>query len=298
MMNQNLIGRLGQTTENLYRLQEQLSSGLRVLRPSDEPVSAVRAAALRSALAEVAQYQKNAEEADTLLKMTDSALAEIADLVRSARDCGLAGSTGTADEAMREALAKSVDQMLQAVVRAANGERAGRFIFAGYKTNAAPFAFDAASDPPVTYSGDSGVSYFEVGRSSTVAVNLPGDEIFNMGGTADPSLEDLFATLNSLKEALLSGDTGAMQTSLSVIDEHLSRILNLRAEVGARQQGLELAMNRLSDTDFSLRESLSSTEDADLSKVLVELQSQQNVYQATAAVAALLGRLGLLEFMR
>jgi len=298
MISHNLLSHLGQTTENLLRLQEQMASGLKINRPSDDPMGAVRAAAVRSALAEVAQYQKNAEEGKDLLAMTDSALAEIVELVRQARDSGLAGVTGTSDAATREALARNVEQMLESIVRAANSDRAGRFLFGGYKTNAAPFSLDQSDTPPVTYSGDSGAALFEVGRSSTVAVNLAGDQVFNMNGAAEPGLSDLFSTLDSLKDSLLSGDAAQMQTSLDEIDQHLSHLLSLRAEVGARGQGIELALNRLSDTEFSLKDSLSRTEDADLAKAVVELQAQQNIYQATAAIASVLAQMGLLEFLR
>ncbi|NIM06523.1 MAG: flagellar hook-associated protein 3 [Armatimonadetes bacterium] len=298
MMNHNLIARMGRTVENLYRLQEQMASGLRINRPSDEPVGAVRAAALRSALAEVAQYKKNAEEADALLTMTESSLGEVVNLLRVARQYALAGATGTVDTTTREALAQQVEQVLQAVVGTANSERAGRFLFAGHKINDAPFSLDLAADPPVTYSGDGGVAVFEVGRTSTVAVNLPGDQVFNMNGQADPALPDLFATLDLLKDALLAEDLTQIQTSLTQIDEHLSRILVLRGEVGARQQGIELALNRLSDSQLSLTESLSNTEDADFARVMLELQTQENVYQATAAVAAMLSGNGLTEFLR
>lgn len=297
MMSHNLILRLGQSTERLFRLQEEMASGLRITKPSDDPVGAVHAAALKSALAAISQYRRNAEEADSLLGMTDSALAEISNLLQSAKTAGLAGVTDTADQQTRQALAQEIEQTMQAVLRTANSSRTNRFLFAGYKTADAPFSLDLADDPPATYIGDSGVSLFEVGRSSFVAVNLPGDEVFNMGGADDPALPDLFSSLDGLREALLAGDTVELQNRLQEVDAHLTRVLNFRAEVGARQQGIELALNRLTDTELSLRTSLSNTEDADLTKVMVELQAQQNIYQATAGVAATLAQGGLMEYM-
>lgn len=297
MMSHNLILRMGQSTERLFRLQEEMASGLRITKPSDDPVGAVNAAALRSALAEISQYRKNAEEADSLLGMTDSALADISNLLQSVKTAGLAGVTDTADAQTRQALAQEIEQTMQAVVRTANSSRTNRFLFAGYKTANPPFSLDLADDPPATYAGDSGVSLFAVGRSSFVAANLPGDEVFNMGGVDDPALPDLFSSLDGLREALLAGDTVEMQNRLQEVDAHLTRVLNFRAEVGARQQGIELALNRLTDTELSLRTSLSNTEDADLAKVMVELQAQQNIYQATAGVAATLAQGGLMEYM-
>jgi flagellar hook-associated protein 3 FlgL len=297
LMTRNLLARLEQSTERLARLQEQIASGLRVIRPSDDPPAARRAAALKSGLSEIGQFLKNCDEARSLLSMTDDALAQITNLVQQARTSALTGATDTASQASRQSLAAVIDQTMQSLVTAANAERAGRYLFAGFKTTAAPFALNAGGSPPVSYSGDSGVSLFQIGRSSNVEVNLAGDQVFNINGQASPDLPDLFSTLDGLKQALLAGDTDAIQTSITEIDDHLSRLLTLRAEVGARVQGLDLAQDRLTSTQLYFQDLVSQAEDADLAKAVVELQAQQNIYQATAAAAALLSQPGLLQYL-
>jgi flagellar hook-associated protein 3 FlgL len=293
MMAHSVQTYLGRATENMFKIQEQAASGLRINRPSDDPTGAQYAAVLRSAQAEVVQYQRNAEEGTQFLKTTDAALAGIVDMVRSARDSALAGAGNGASREARSALASNIEQISNAIVRVANSDEAGRFIFGGFKTVAPPFAVNAGAVPPVIYSGDSGIMMFQIGRASNVAVNLPGDQVFNMNGEANPAMPDLFSTLNDLKTALLAGDDVAINTATTQLDDHLARLISMRGEVGSRQQGMELAVNQLSAVEFSLKESLSKTEDADLVKVMIDLQQQQNTYQATVNVAAILSRPGL-----
>jgi flagellar hook-associated protein 3 FlgL len=298
MLTRGLLANLEFTTERMAKLQEQIASGRKISRPSDDPAGVRRAASLRSSLTEVTQHTKNAEAAASLLGMTENGLAEIGDLLRATRATALSGASGTSDDQERAALAAVVEQNMESLVRSGNSDLSGRFLFGGYMTNAAPFSLDLSADPPVTYTGDDGVSTFQIGRSSYVAVNLSGDQVFNMGSTATPGTPDMFDTLNQLKAALLSGDTTAIQDCITQLDAHSERILNLRAAVGARQQGLELAKDRLSSTEISLKEFLSKTEDTDMAEATVNLQAQQNIYQATAAAAGLISEHTLLDYLR
>lgn len=298
MISHSAIKRIGEATSKSFRLQEQISSGKRILRPSDEPAGAVHASALRTALAELQQYVKNAAGAKSLLGMTDSALGDITNLLRSARASGLAGANDTSDSATRAALAQSVNQILQAVTGDANSDAAGQFLFAGFKTTTSPFTLNAAATPPVTYNGDSGVIGFEVSRTSTVLVNLAGDQVFNMAGAADPAIADVFSTLANLRDALNSGNSAQMQNCVTELDKHLSRIVSLRADLGSRIQVIDLISNRLGANELSIKGTLSDTEDIDISQALIDLQSQQNVYQATVSITAMMSQKGLVDYLR
>jgi flagellar hook-associated protein 3 FlgL len=298
MMTRSLLANLQFTTERMAKLQDQISTGKKILRPSDDPGGIRQIASIKSALNDVTQYTANANEASSLLQMTESGLTEINDLLQATRTSALEGATGTCSDQERAALAKVVEQNMQSLVRSANSDRSGRFLFGGYNTNGTPFTLDLTASPPVTYTGDSGVSTFQIGRSSYVDVNLAGDEVFNLNSTATPGTPDIFDTLNQLKNALQSGDTTAIQDCVTQLDTHSARVLNLRAAVGARQQGLALAKDRLASTDISLKDILSKTEDTDMAEAAVNLQSQQNIYQATAAAAGLITQHTLLDYLR
>ena len=291
-----LAQRIAANAERLFRLQQQISSGKRILTPSDDATAATRAAQMRSGLAQIAQYADNVEGASQKLMTVDGLLGDLATAVRSARDIALQAANEALSEDSRAALAQQLSDLSRRVLAIANSESGGHYVFAGFKTLTTPFAATGGT-PPVTYAGDDGQQAIEVGRGASIVANLPGSAVFNMGGAADPALEDLFTTLTNLRDNILAGDSQVISQQITNLDAHLGRALVLRAEVGGKLSQLDLCATQLQGMELAVSEALSKTEDVDLAQAVVDLQTQQNIYQATAALAAQVGRLQLLDFL-
>jgi len=294
----NLIAELAQTTSRMYQLQGQIATGKRVMRPSDDPSAAARANSLRSDLNQVGRYAENVAYATNLLNDLDGTLGDITNTVRSVRDLAVQAAIPALSQDQNEAIAANVDELISRLVALGNTERDGRYVFAGYSSLSKPFAASGSGTPPVTYSGDSGQDRIEVAQGDTVVGNVTGDTLFNMGGAANPALDDLFTTLTTLRDEIRSGDANAVSARLTDIDAHLSRLLELRADVGGRVDTLYLCADRLQRMQISLTDMCSQAEDVDLAEATVRLQTEQNIYQATAAAAAQIGQLTLLNFLK
>ena len=214
------------------------------------------------------------------------------------RDTALeAANTSPAPEA-RDALAALVENSMALLLDMGNTQRiAGIYMFAGYRSTQAPFVRTAGS-PPVDYVGDSGQSQVEIGAGIGVTVNITGDRLYNMGGAADPGLDDLFTTLETLRTEILAGDPNAVSARITDIDAQLQRILGMRGEAGARLRQVEFMADRMADTRLMLSKLLSQTEDVDMAQAIIDLQSRENLYEATAAVAAGIQALRLLDYLR
>jgi len=292
----NLAQRIADNAERLYRLQQQISSGKRMLAPSDDPTAASRAAQMRSSLAQIAQYADNVELGSQKLKTVDGLLGDLGTALRSARDIALQGANGALSADSRSGLAEELDDLIRRVMEIGNAESGGYHVFAGFNALTVPFATTGGT-PPVSYGGDSGQQMIEIGRNASICVNLAGDEVFNMGGASDPALDDVFTTLTQLRDEILAGDSAAISQRVTDIDAHLSRTLVLRAEVGGKLQQLDLVATRLQGVELAVQDALSKTEDVDLAQAAVELQMQQNIYQATAMIAAQVSALQLVNFL-
>ncbi len=293
----NLAQRIAANAERLYRLQQQISSGKRMLSPADDPTAAARAAQMRSSLAQVAQYADNVERAAQMLKTTDGLLGDLGAAMRSARDIALQAADGALSADSRAALARELEDLIRRVMEIGNAESNGYHAFAGYRTLTVPFAENPAGPPPVLYNGDDGKQTIEVGRNASMVVNVTGSVVFNMNGAANPALDDLFATLTELRDNILAGDSAAISQGIADIDAHLQRVGVLRAEVGGKLQQLDLCATRLQGVELAVSEALSKTEDLDLAQAVVDLQAEQNIYQATAALAAQVGQLKLVDYL-
>ncbi|MEM9354185.1 MAG: flagellin [Planctomycetota bacterium] len=109
--------------------------------------------------------------------------------------------------------------------------------------------------------------------------------------------ESVFNTLLRLQEALESGDTEAISRAIEGLDADIERVTFARAEVGARQQGLELTLYSLEDETIQLTSALSEELDVDLAEAISDLTARQTAYQASLQTIANLLQLSLLDFL-
>src|SRR5687768_7956674 len=125
----------------MQKLQEQLSSGKEVSKPSDSPVKTVEAMQFRSGIRRTEQYARNAEDGLALLGATDSALTDSLDMTRRVRDLTLQGMNDATNAQAREAIATEIDTLREGLLGVANSRYLDRPLFGG-NTNA-PDAYDA-----------------------------------------------------------------------------------------------------------------------------------------------------------
>lgn len=281
----NLEDRLTQ----MAKRQEELSSGRRLNRPSDDPGGVVSALRFRARLAEDLQYKRNMDDAIAWLNTTDAALREAVSTLQRVREIAVAGANQTLPTESLEALAKEVAQLKAHLGDVANTDYAGRYIFAGINTLTPPY------DPGTgTWSGTNDIFEYEIAPGVAVPVNIDGQAVFDSA-----TLPKVFQVLDDLITDLQNGAAGNISiTRLGEIDRNIDNILSVLAEVGAQVNRLEMAKNRMETTDVDLTNLLAQVEDTDMARALVDLKSQENVYRATLAVGARIIQPSLVDFLR
>jgi len=290
----SLIRQLSQASARLFRLQEQVASGLAFKFPSQNPPAAMRAASLRSGIAELARYRQNCGDAERLVEMTEITLREMADSLREARSAAVAMSPFDPDG--NSALADQVDEIARRIVAGANLTSEGRYLLAGHELLTPPVVENPPGIPPYLYQGDRGDIPFQLSRGLSLVANLDAAEVLNFDGASDPARDDTLETLRQLAVALRAGDGDAVAAGMDAIDWHLDRVVSLRAQIGARLQHVQLAHTQLETGILLLREQLSEVQHVDITKAVIELRSQEIAYQAAAAAAGAIHRASLLEY--
>jgi flagellar hook-associated protein 3 FlgL len=294
MMTSNLASHLGRVSSRLARLQLEVASGIKLQRPSDDPDGALRAATLRTGLAQAEQYKKTVNYASSWLKSEDTALDQVQQLMREVRGIALT-AVSPRSEQERETYAQQVDQVIDALKQVANSTDGMHYLFAGHQTLSVPFD---GTPGAITYAGDAGNRQLEIGEGLTMSLNHTGGQVFNMGGTADAGLPDLFTTLAAISTQARAGDSTGLTQSIAQLDVHATRVTAIRAQTGTRLQQLEMATSRLTDTTLVLNDLLGEVESVDITEALVHLKEQENVYQAASYVASSLASGGLLSWLR
>ena len=170
------ISRIGETQSSLARIQQQISSGKRLLTPADDPLGAAKALDLSQGQAQNAQYTQNRGSAKDALNMQESALQGVTDLLQDVRERVLQARNGTLDNGSRKDIATELRSRLEQLTSIANSrDGVGNYLFAGFQDRSPPFT---SAGGVVSYGGDNGQKMLQVGASRQMASNDSGDAIF------------------------------------------------------------------------------------------------------------------------
>lgn len=171
----------------LYKLQNQMSTGRRVLTPQDDPVAAAQALVVTQTMDVNAQQMENQDQAKSQLGLVDSQLSSLVNVLQEVRERVIqAGNTGTLGQSDRSTIATELESRLSEIMGIANSDNGvGEYLFSGYKGNVRPFAVNGSLAPvppattnPVTYYGDDGERLLQVSSSQQMAISAAGSDVF------------------------------------------------------------------------------------------------------------------------
>ena len=259
---------------NLAKLQNQASSQKAITKPSDDPAGAGESMRIRADQRAVTQYGTNIGDGLAWLSTADSALAHATDTMQTVRDLVVQGAnTGVLNPAAREALATQLDSLKAELLSTANTKYAGRSIFAGNSDAGVAFtpAYASTAVP-------GSIVERRVSATSTVRVDVDGTAAFGAGATS------AFALIDGLAADLRAGTD--ISAKLTDVDSALSSILGEQSRVGSRYNQLETSKELNMSQAGSLESQRADVEDVDLSKVILELKSQEVAYQTALAVTS------------
>jgi len=172
---------LNRSYERIVRFQNELSSGTRINKLSDDPAGVERSLALRSELRNIEQFQNNIDDGMGWLELSEATLNELGTLFVEVRGLAVQGATSTYNATQRRALADQVDQFLEHAVGLSEARYRGRYIFSGTQADV-PYRPDRDENGRVVAIsplGDaSGSIEREVIDGVRMQVNVPGNEIF------------------------------------------------------------------------------------------------------------------------
>ena len=181
-------GALGiqQNHSALFKLNNQLSTGRRVLTPQDDPVAAAQALVVTQSKEVNQQYLNNQGQAKHQMALVDSHMSSIVNLLNNVRERVIQAGNATLTQSDRAAIAAEVEERLSELVGIANSDNGvGEYLFSGFSGNVKPFAVnnaDAAIPPaterPFAYFGDSGERLQQVSSSRQMAVSVSGNDLF------------------------------------------------------------------------------------------------------------------------
>ena len=172
------INRLQELNSSLNQTQEQISTGKRVNKPSDDPVAAARILKLDQELSRIETYQRNAGLAENRLQQEESALASSVDVIQRIRELTVQAGNGSLSPNDRKSISSEMKERIGQLANIANTRDAsGEYIFSGFQGSTAAFGKDASGS--WVYQGDEGQRVLEIDDGVTVPISDHGKGIYS-----------------------------------------------------------------------------------------------------------------------
>ena len=275
--------------EALAEAQARVSTGKKVLKPSDAPGQIAELLRIKSKSVELGRRKSSIDEMTPTMQATESTLGDITTALRSAKTLAQQAANAATSDDQRALIADQIRDLRERITYLANTQSNGRQIFSGTDVNARPF------DPnnPGAYAGNTTQLEMETPDGSPFPSSVTGEQLRNVTGG-----QDMFQGLVALENAVRTGDTAGIANGQGRLDADINHTIALRGDMGQRLQYAQWASDRISgdlDTQEARR---SQIQDADMAEAITDAARLENGQQATLAMAARLNGPSLLDYLR
>jgi len=267
--------------------QNQVSTGLRVQHPGDDPgaASAIVGGALAQSRSDA--IVKTAAKAQDDATVADGALQGMTQIVARAQELAVQLSNDTYSPSERASAAKEVDGLHSQMVALLNTSVAGRYLFGGTKDGAPPF--DAAGN----YSGDTNTKQLEVAPGMLENASLRMD-VFAKGSGGGV---DILSTLSSLSAAMTSGSSSAIEGMLGAITTGTSQLSTALSQNGVMISSFASAQTLGQLASQQAQKGVADAGDTDMFTAASSLAEASQALQASLSATAQGFKLSLLNYM-
>lgn len=279
MLTNNMLRSLSDSYNRMEKYQNQVTSGKKITRPSDDPVVAIKGVSLRTNLKEIEQFKSNIDEAYTWMESTDDALANLTDVFQRMSELSVQANGTTSDKDL-DAIAAEVKQLIEQVDTIASTKIGTKYLFNGQKTTTKP-ELDGTNN-------DNSDVKLELSPGIEIAVNVKPNQIFS---------NQLKQDLDNFYNALTNNDVSSGDFTDN-INAHLNNIISVRSEYGAKYNRVELLSDRLNSQEVSTLKLISNNEDVDMALAITKLTEQESIHRAALSVGARIIQPSLIDFLR
>lgn len=275
-------GSMNRNAEELAKLMQQMSSGKRILVPSDDPIASVRILRVQREEASLTQYRSNISNVSGNLSTQEVNLTSISDSMLQVRDLLLWAANGSNTSADLAAMAGELGNLEQTIASFINvRDEEGRYLFSGTLTDQPALTFDALSDSYLA-SGNGKHRQAAVANGVLVEENVTALEIFGGGMDMLNQLHALVATLKS--PTLVAGDPAVLQQikdTLDQLDASHGKLLGSVTQLGGRQNTLSLIADSNAEVSLVNQKIEGELARLDYAGATIDLNNYQLSLQAT-----------------
>ena len=269
IFNKQSVETFSDLTGQIQKKQEQVASGKELTQPSDDPVRAARVMIVKEQRAQNDQYLRNIDISYVKLSLTESALEQAGNLATRAYELAIQARSQT-NAGGRSVLAIEMKGIRDSIRDLANStDPSGRSIFGGFKITLPPFAVDNAGK--TNFVGDRGAHMVRISPTMELQTAIDGSSAFDRVPSEAGGFTSVFSMLDSMIEDLEAGDVEDLP--IDDMKNAASHFADQRALIGAQMNKAQNQRTLLENRNLILTENIGEMEDADLGKIVTDLQN-------------------------
>lgn len=332
MLSTSFLRDMNNNLANLQELQQQMTSGKEIRRPSDNPFKVARAMQLHSNINANKQYNENISDTINWLDTTDTALGQAGNVLQRVRELLISAGNASYSENERRAIKDEINEKIGEIAQILNTNFDGKYIFGGTRGTTKPV--DAAPDATTNntklfYNSRSGVELdlnstdvnvqnelnmirskmsVEISQGVSMDYNVTAADIIEFT-SEDGTVYNLMELLTNITNHLDGKDNDGNldeakalellnKDDLKGITDTINNLLKIRSEVGAKQNRMDSAKLRNEEETFNMKEILSETEDIDITEKTMQYATMQMVYMASLQTSARVLQPTLMDYLR
>lgn len=288
-----LNSQLEESRFETQKFQEQLSTGQRIQKASEDPGAFAAASRIRVNLAELDADGAKLDNGEAWLRHQDETLGDMTTTARQMKNLALRANNAAVNEQVFESIANEVDSLINRGLELANTRVGKSYLFSGSQKTTKPFEVQrtGGSVTSVAYQGDSAPPPLGLPNGQSMPLNLNGRDVVSGSG------EDFFEVAIEFRDALRSGNLDGDDV-LQKLEDIEDNFINRRGEAAAAGRHLGELSQRLVSRRFELESQTQELVGVDPAEAASKFFQSQNQTQVTMALIGRQNELNLIDFLR
>jgi flagellar hook-associated protein 3 FlgL len=295
MTTAQVLSNISNVEDQLSTTQEEMSTGLSINQPSDNPYGASLAVSLNTDLSGLSDYSNNVTDGTAWTSAATSALDNVQSMVQRVQELVVQASNGSESASDLQSTQDEVNQLKDAIKQEANTQYNGQYVFSGTATGTEPYSSSTGD----VFQGNTSSVTREVGPNSSVPVNADISSLLGSGSSAaDGKLLDTLTQISNDLGGGTSADVADLSTNqLNNLQTSLNSLEGLQANVGSAQNRLTLAATRITGLQTSDTAALSNDQDANIAQTYTTYSNEQAALTAALRAGANIVQSSLMDFL-
>lgn len=304
MFGGNLVAQINQLQSQQFQLQNQVTTGLSLTKPEDDPSVMGQVLDLQAQSSANAQYQSNIAQVQDTATTAATAMNSLQTVVEQANQIAISADSTTSPQQF-SAYATQVAGLIQQALELANTQDSqGHYIFGGTANSSAPFV--ATTDPngnvtSVTYQGNTSAAQVAISPTLTVSAQTVGANTSGAGPTGlitdSRTGADLFNHLIALQNDLSSGNASAVASDSANLHKDQDNVIYQIGSNGVLQSTLQTVNNAAGQQGDNLSTQISNATSANMPEAMTQLSETQTSFQAALQSGVMIMNLSILDFL-